>query len=108
MGGPNTEQEIIATYENSAKYQGYLESLSFSLRDYPLRNLEADFERVGALGKPVLLVWGDKDTVVPYALAPRAARLTQGTLVTMKNALHGANMQYPEVFNAAVTEFLAH
>ena len=108
IGGPNTELEIIAAYDNSAKYPGYLESLSYSLRDYPLRNLEPDFEKVGSLGKPVLLVWGDKDTVVPYALAPRAAKLTKGTLITVKDALHGANMQYPQIFDAAVADFLSH
>jgi len=107
VGGVAAQQEVKGIVEASARFDGYYDSMALTLRDYPLLNLEQEFERVGAVGMPVLLVWGDEDVVVPYSLSNRAVQLTKGKLVTVKGAPHAANMQNPTAVNDALVSFLS-
>ena len=81
--------------------------MALTLRDYPLLDLEKEFENIGTMGKAVLLVWGEDDVVVPYSLSRRAAQLTKGKLITIKGAPHAANMQNPTAVDSALVNFLS-
>jgi 4,5:9,10-diseco-3-hydroxy-5,9,17-trioxoandrosta-1(10),2-diene-4-oate hydrolase len=56
---------------------------------------------------PVLLIWGDKDKIVPYSTASALARwFDHSEMVTIPTAGHLPYEELPEQFNAAVTQFL--
>ncbi|MBN1888716.1 MAG: alpha/beta fold hydrolase [Thermoflexales bacterium] len=61
------------------------------------------------IDKPVLVVHGADDSIVPLAeaLAMQAA-IKDARLVVSPGAAHLPNLEQPELFNAAVREFLGH
>jgi pimeloyl-ACP methyl ester carboxylesterase len=69
---------------------------------------EATVARLCAqLGCPVLVVHGDEDAVVPYAVGCRAAALADGRLLTFAGAGHGIPARDPVRFNLALRAFIA-
>lgn len=61
------------------------------------------------LALPVLMVWGERDVVVPAWSAQRlAARLTDWHLVTLHGVGHLPNDESPNTAAAAITDWLSH
>jgi pimeloyl-ACP methyl ester carboxylesterase len=58
--------------------------------------------------KPVLIVWGQKDKVVPYATAKRLAKCFHDVeMITIPDCGHVPYEEMPERFNQVVSGFLA-
>ena len=57
--------------------------------------------------QPVLLIWGENDTLVPPELGPiLRAELPHARFLLLKRAAHVAMFDQPQQFNAAVNAFL--
>jgi pimeloyl-ACP methyl ester carboxylesterase len=87
-----------------------------SLRAGPLTILRAAkhlFEEdvraeIGSVAAPTLLVWGNRDALVPPSLAPDVhAALGKSELLYLPGAGHVAQYDRPAEFNAAALAFLA-
>ncbi len=64
-------------------------------------------EEIPRITEPVLLVWGENDTLVPPSLGHiLRAELPNARLLTLKHAAHVAMFDQPQTFNAAVKAFL--
>ena len=64
-------------------------------------------EDVQRITEPVLLVWGENDTLVPPTLGYMLrAELPNARLLTLEHAAHVAMFDQPQTFNVAVTAFL--
>jgi len=64
-------------------------------------------EELQSITAPVLLVWGENDTLVPPSLGHMLrSELPNARLLTLKRAAHVAMFDQPQKFNAAVTAFL--
>lgn len=64
-------------------------------------------DRLGELTNPVLLIHGDKDTLVPLSAAQKAARrLPNARLEVLKDTGHWSTRERAEVFNRLVLDFL--
>jgi 2-hydroxy-6-oxonona-2,4-dienedioate hydrolase len=64
--------------------------------------------RMGELTVPTLIVWGRQDVRGNLDEAERhAAALPQGRLITYENCGHLPYLEYPELFNSHVRDFLA-
>jgi 3-oxoadipate enol-lactonase len=58
---------------------------------------------------PVLIVVGEEDVVTPPAISRDMHRAIPGSsIVTIPGAGHLSSLEQPELFNAALTQFLAH
>jgi pimeloyl-ACP methyl ester carboxylesterase len=58
-------------------------------------------------GVPTLLLWGDKDTIVPVEIGHRlAAAMPHACLTVMAGIGHQPNWEAPEAFHAAIAPFL--
>ena len=67
-------------------------------------DLEADLEKITA---PVLIVWGERDPLIPPSIGNRLAELIPGAQhVTIANCGHKPMLERPDEFNAVVIEFL--
>lgn len=67
-------------------------------------NVRQDMQR---LRVPTLLIWGEKDTLVPSIFAPLAQHLIhESRLVLLRNAGHACMFEQSRSFNAAVLSFL--
>ncbi len=96
-----------ARYRPQMRYFGFRRALLSTLRSGLLRSGEADFARVGALGLPVLLIWGEEDEVVPFALHRALLRLIpQAEFHPIPRAGHIPHYARPEVVNPILLDFL--
>ncbi len=64
-------------------------------------------EEIQSITAPVLLVWGENDTLVPPSLGHMLREeLPNARLLMLKHAAHVAMFDQPQKFNAAVNAFL--
>jgi pimeloyl-ACP methyl ester carboxylesterase len=72
-------------------------------------SLEYDFrDRLPEIRVPTLIVWGEKDSIIPVKDANEFERLIPDSRkVVMKDTGHIAMAERPETFNALMLEFLA-
>jgi pimeloyl-ACP methyl ester carboxylesterase len=70
--------------------------------------MAAAYQRVGAQGLPVLLIWGREDTTVPFALSRwvRAA-MPKAEFHAIAGAGHVPHMERPELVNGLLIDFLS-
>jgi pimeloyl-ACP methyl ester carboxylesterase len=61
--------DMIEKFEEQFQYRGYLDSILSTMRNYPMYDLSAEYERVGRLGIPTFAIWGTADQVVPFSTA---------------------------------------
>lgn len=82
-----------------------------ALRDVVLHLIgeETDIEGLGAIAAPVLLLWGEKDGVLPYPWHARfLSDLPPGTaFVSIPDCGHAPHMERPELCARAMLDFLA-
>ncbi|KZT06563.1 alpha/beta-hydrolase [Laetiporus sulphureus 93-53] len=93
----------------SAYLPGFNPAVASSLRDGPVRGLSSAYEAIGRRaeeGMRVLLIWGTKDHVVPYATAARVRALVpQAELITIEGAPHGVLLSHAEQVRDALLRF---
>ncbi len=72
--------------------------------------LEYDFrERLPQIGCPVIVVWGEKDAIIPVRDADRFVELIDGARkVVMEDTGHVPMVERPRTFNDLLEEFLTH
>jgi pimeloyl-ACP methyl ester carboxylesterase len=72
-------------------------------------SLEYDFrDRLPEIGVPTLIVWGEKDSIIPVQDAQEFERLIPDSRkVVMKDTGHVSMAERPETFNDLIMEFLA-
>jgi pimeloyl-ACP methyl ester carboxylesterase len=98
--------DIVERYEVQMAYEGYLRSLLSTMRHFPMGEMEAEFERVGAAGIPLLAVWGDRDSIVPPANAKRVAgAVPQAQVEMIAGGTHAITYSEPERVSAALIRF---
>ncbi len=99
--------EYEANYLRQMRYFGFRRALLSTLRSGVLWGSEADFAEVGRLGLPVLLIWGEADGVVPFALHRRMLQLIpQAQFHPIPGAKHIPHYEQPEVVRPILLEFL--
>ncbi len=92
-----------------AQSPGYLEAHLTALRALvsPLGQREVLVDRLGLLGMPTLVVWGERDRVFPERQAREAAaRLPEGSLALIPNCGHMPHVECPDRFLASLDGFL--
>jgi abhydrolase domain-containing protein 14 len=73
-----------------------------------LHHLGEEENRVSELEMPVLLVWGDKDTLIPVEKYGRTLKneLSRSKLLIVKDAGHAVYLEKPGEFNELLVDFL--
>lgn len=64
-------------------------------------------ERLGEIRCPTLVLWGEKDPLVPPSQAPIAARIPGARLRMLPDTGHIPHMENPDLFHSLLLEFLA-
>ena len=104
---PERHAALDSAYLPTIRFPGSRRAVLETVRHVPMSDYAAGYRELGALGKPILLVWGRHDAVVPVANAERVRTLVRATrLVVVEDAGHAAHYERPEVVNAALREFL--
>jgi pimeloyl-ACP methyl ester carboxylesterase len=91
---------LVAEQVRGSGKPGFLPALD-ALTSYPIR------ERVGQISAPTLIVWGEKDPLVPVRDAWELGRLIPNSrVVVYEDTGHVAMFERPDAFNALVEGFL--
>jgi pimeloyl-ACP methyl ester carboxylesterase len=89
------------------QYDGFGRALLSSIRTVISRSSVPDFEAVGKSGLPVQLVWGDRDTTVPYAQHQDVRRaIPQVQFVSLPGIGHLAVVEAPDAVHPKLLDFL--
>jgi pimeloyl-ACP methyl ester carboxylesterase len=86
----------------------FLSTGPFLLAAATRATMRADFgEDAQRTGVPTLLVWGDRDSIVPVEIGRRlVAAMPQARLAVMEGLGHQPMWEAPEAFHAAIASFL--
>ena len=116
MSNPDTQgsdlydQALLPGYVRRLKglerYKGTLYAWLSTIRHFPWE-LESSYRAVGDSRKPVLLVWGKEDRVLPFATTEKVmAAIPQAELLAVEEAGHASHYEKSAVVNAAILSFL--
>ena len=99
-----TNPELIEHWRQ--KWSSYDARAVFYETCWPTK--EDRLERMSEITVPTLLVHGDEDTILPLRThtLPILDRLPDGHLVVASEAGHTANLETPEIVNAAIRTFM--
>lgn len=104
---PECHQGFYQKFEEQMRFRGYKRALLSSLRTVVSRDHSKLYAGVGKLRKPVLLIWGRDDAVVPFAnneLVRRA--IPTARFVPVDDSGHLPLVERPDVVNRALIDFL--
>jgi pimeloyl-ACP methyl ester carboxylesterase len=89
------------------RYKGTLYAWLSTMRHFPVQELESSYRAVGDSSKPVLLVWGKEDRVMPFATTEKVrAAIPQVELLALEQAGHASHYEKRAVVNEAILSFL--
>lgn len=90
------------------QYDGFQRAVLSTLRHMEMNDLAETYQRVGQQKKPVLLLWGHKDNVLPFANSEMVREVIPHLVFRdIAGAGHNLNYENPEIVNPVLQEFLS-
>lgn len=100
--------EMVSRYFDLSLHEGNRDATRMRFRSYASRDEEAFAARLGEIEVPVLVIWGDKDGLIPVSAAHEfKKRIPQAELAIFENVGHVPMEEVPAASAAAVRDFLA-
>lgn len=100
--------EMVARYFDLTLHEGNRDATRIRFANYAGRDEAAFSERLGAIEMPTLIIWGDKDLLIPVAAANTfKERIPHAELVIYENVGHVPMEEVPVESAGAVAAFLA-
>jgi pimeloyl-ACP methyl ester carboxylesterase len=105
---PEHDLEWLGEPDSAARYTvmgdpAYRRATARVLQEFDFRALR---DRFGEMAQPVLVIWGELDPVIPYAIADSlTSRLSCGRLVSLPKVLHRPQLEVPDTVAALVLGF---
>ena len=99
-------QEMADRFRDQFQYAGVEQALTSSIRNYPMSNMETEYQQLGKTRMPKLMIWGAKDTVCPITGADHISRLVPNIqLFTIPNGKHEIAYSHADMVNGALIDF---
>ncbi len=94
-------------YRVQMNYRGFARAILSSVRHMPLRDFRESYAALGRGPCPVLLIWGERDDVCPYANHREFLELVpQARCKTIANSGHAVLIEHHELVNPELISFL--
>jgi pimeloyl-ACP methyl ester carboxylesterase len=90
------------------RYKGLRRALLSTLRNFVNQDQLAIYKQVSKLDKPVLLIWGKEDKIVPFSGHERLLSVLEAEFLAVDKAGHLAYYDRPEVVCPRLVDFLSH
>lgn len=104
---PENHLEYEKQSKVQMKYRGFNQSLLSTMRTMKMNQLSNVYERVGKLNKPCLLIWGNKDKILPFSNSKKVqSAIPRIEFHEIDGAGHNVNYENPEVVNPILINFL--
>lgn len=103
---PERHPDLDAAYLRTIRFEGSRRAVLETIRNVPFTGYDDRFQRFGELGKPVLLIWGRQDAVVPFENSARVRELVRpSSFLIVEDAGHMALYEQPDAVNTALAAF---
>jgi pimeloyl-ACP methyl ester carboxylesterase len=90
------------------QYAGLQQAVLSTLRHMDMNGLSETYQRVGRQQKPVLLLWGDKDQVLPFANSEKVKQaIPHLEFHEIAGAGHNLGYEFSDTANPLLLDFLA-
>lgn len=100
-------EDFVQRYMVQAQYRGFRSAILSTLRNNVTGSCIGTYRQVGALGKPVLLLWGRHDTTVPLRHSNDLRAAMPGLAFhIIEDCSHIPHYERPEQTNAILLDFL--
>lgn len=105
---PEHDLEWMGEPDSAARYTlmgdpAYRHATARMLQEFDFRGMR---DRFGEVQQPVLLIWGELDPVIPFAVADSlATRLPCSRLLSLPTGLHRPQLELPDTVAAEVLRF---
>ena len=104
---PEQLPALTRQYTEQMRYPGFLRALLSTIRHGPIQTMSDAYVRVGRHPRPVLLVWGENDKLVPFAISDQVrAALPCAEFHAIEGAGHVPHLEQPELIIRILVDFL--
>ena len=104
---PETFPEYEEKFKVQMKYKGFNQSLLSTMRYMYMNQLSDVYDRVGKQNKPVLLIWGNNDQILPFQNNEKVkSAIPHVEFHEIEGAGHNVNYENPEMVNPILLPFL--
>jgi pimeloyl-ACP methyl ester carboxylesterase len=105
---PQQQPGWAERFQPQMRYDGFGQAILSTMRHVIPQSSLPDFEKVGNSKLPVLLVWGERDTTVPYAQHAAVRRaIPQAQFVSLPGAGHLPVVEAPAATHPQIAAFLS-
>ncbi len=99
---------FLADFDRQMDYRGYGEALLSTLRTYPLATSAEAYAQAGASTRPIMVIWGEADTTVPFSNAKALMTLMpQAKLYSYEKFGHNITFAQSPLVSDLIKQFLA-
>ena len=104
---PEKLPEFEESFKAQMRFKGFNEALLSTIRVMRMDQLRDAYERLGKQNKPVLLIWGRKDMILPFSHSEKAkTALPKAEFHAIEDGGHNLNYEDPDIVNPILVEFL--
>ena len=104
---PSRFPDYQQRYRTQMQYAGFKRALLSTLRSGFLTHAADAYRRVGEQKRPVLLIWGREDSVIPFAISDKVkAAIPHAEFHAIDDAGHVPHLERPDAVNPILIEFL--
>jgi len=104
-----SQSDFKKLFSQQFEYKGLIEALLSTLRNLDMFSVLDMYTRVGESNKPVLVIWGKLDGVVPHFQSDQLIEaIPQAELVTIEEGTHDITYRHPSQVGEAIAIFLSN
>jgi pimeloyl-ACP methyl ester carboxylesterase len=101
------DRHFLDQYIEQMQYKGFRRAILSTIRNHMLNSCMDVYRKVGLLNKPVLLIWGRQDTLVPVSQSEDLlAAIPQIEFYIIEDSSHIPHYEKSEETNAILLDFL--
>jgi pimeloyl-ACP methyl ester carboxylesterase len=104
---PQKLPDFEEKFKVQMKYKGFKRAILSTLRNMQMHDLGETYQRIGQTSKPVMLIWGREDQVLPFRNSERVKEAIPNLeFHAIQGAGHNLNYENPEMVNPLLVRFL--
>ncbi len=103
---PELFPDWVDRYKSQMKYKGFRHALISTMANYPGDSLVANYRKMEALHKNILLIWGKEDQTVTYDFSDSLNHDLHVDFLSVEDARHLPHLEKPLVVNQKIISFL--
>ena len=98
---------MAESFEQQFEYPGVEHAFLSSLRNFPMENLQAEYQQLGENAFPKLLIWGTEDSDTPFAGSEKILRLIPDIqFFKIEGGGHSIPYTHADIVNREIVDFL--